>query len=211
MAEQKEKSEKKDKDKEKDKEKQPLTIKKVVILMSLSFLLIIIITIVSLVLILKDDPESNVEDQQIEQQVTKQDKVKASNDNKSEEQATTDNSIEVQQSENDQTGLRKPAIFYSIKPVFVVNLNSSRVKFLQVRVDIMTRDQETVKKITDNLPLIKNELLILFSNKNHDEVKTLEGREALRRQALKIVRDVLNKETGNAKIEDVLFTGFVMQ
>jgi flagellar FliL protein len=208
MADKNDKDKKVEEDDDK-KEKQPLTIKKVVIIMSAAFALIMLVTIISLVLILKKSSSttntSSTPEQTIEKKQT--DNTKDTNQ--------TETKKETKEEARDNATLpdgKKQAIFYTIKPVFVVNINSARVKFLQINVDVMVRSLEVVNKLTNNLPLIKNELLILFSNKNYDEVKTLEGREALRREALKVVRNVIEKETGsNAGIEDVLFTGFVVQ
>ncbi len=218
-----EKNDKKEKERPKEKadndgakEKQPMTMQKVIILMSASFLLILIITVVSLILVLRKSPvtaDTTVEQKDDKKQVeTKKEVNNNTPSNKSEskkdEAVAATNSDEL----GDAANGKKPAIFYSIKPVFVVNLNSERVKFLQIGVDVMTRSQIVVAKITDNLPIIKNELITLFSNKSYDEVKTLDGREALRREALKVIKEVLEKETGSsAGVEDVLFTGFVMQ
>jgi flagellar FliL protein len=195
---------KKFEEKEEEKEKQPLTIKKVVILMSAGFAVILLITVVTLVLVLKK-PSTNTATVTPEQTTEKkQDNTTKKSDDKKEES-------KEKEGETSHSG-KKTALFYTIKPVFIVNLNSNRVKFLQIGVDVMTHSQEVIVKLTDNLPLIKNELIILFSNRNHDEVKTLEGREALRREALKVIKNVIEKETGNSTgIEDVLFTGFVVQ
>ena len=205
MADKNEKDKKAEEDNDK-KEKQPLTVKKMAIIMSAAFALIMLITVISLILILKkSSPSTNTATTTVEQTTEK----KQTDDTK----AT--NQTETKKETKDHTVLpdgKKPAIFYNIKPVFIVNLNSGRVKFLQINVEVMTRTPDSIIKLTNNLPLIKNELLILFSNKNYDEVKTLEGRESLRREALKVIKNVLEKETeGSAEIEDVLFTGFVVQ
>lgn len=196
----KEKKDKKSKDEDEGtKEKQPMTMKKVIILMSAAFISILVITVVALVLILKPEHTAPVTND-VPKETSKEEK-------KSEVKGTSNQGA-------DEAGAAegKRAFFYSIKPVFIVNLDSNRVKFLQIGVDIMAKKQETITKITDNLPIIKNELVTLFSNKGYEQVKTVDGREALRREALKIIKQVLEKETsGDSGIDDVLFTSFVMQ
>ena len=232
MAEEKDKSKAKDGDKSKDKDKeqdkskakdkeenedksstkQPMSIRKVVIIISAIFVVIMLITVVSLVLVLKKEPSSTGAKVELQEE-KKQDAA-------SKEQSQATDSADKKKS-GDPTAAGKdgahpeqiklPAIFYTIKPVFVVNLNSSKVKFMQINVDLMTRNPELVPKFSDNLPLIKNELVILFSNKSYDDVKTIDGREAMRREALKIVQTILQKEVGEPCVEDLMFSGFVMQ
>lgn len=193
-------------DSEETASKQPVTIKKVIIIMSVVFTVILTITVVTLVLILKKPVPKvalTTKAAQVEQKAAKEANKQVD---------SQENSVAT--SANQQaTEPKNPALFYTIKPVFIVNLNSKKVKFLQISVEVMTRKAEVINSLTNNLPLIKNELLILFSNKSYDEVKSLEGREALRREALTVIKNVLAKETGatNVAVEDVLFTGFVVQ
>jgi len=60
--------------------------------------------------------------------------------------------------------------------------------------------------------IIRNDLLLLFGNQKYQAVSTLEGKEALRAQALDTVRKVVADAGGKPKrVEAVYFTSFVMQ
>jgi len=105
-----------------------------------------------------------------------------------------------------------PAMYFPIKPAFVVNfLSRGRQRFLQVDVTIMTRNQQVYSSIQTHLPLIKNRLVMLFGGQVYEELQTDEGRELMRQQALEAVKDVMETETGASDIDQVLFTNFVMQ
>jgi len=191
------------------KEKKPLTIKKVVIIMSSAFALIMLITVISLILILKKNSSNTSTSTSATEQTVEKKQIE---DSKTNNQLETTKEDPKDNNTLSAAGKKKTAIFYSIKPVFIVNLNSAKVKFLQISIDVMTRNNESINRLVNNLPLVKNELLILFSNKNYEDIKSLEGREMLRREALKVIKSVLEKETGeDSGIEDVLFTGFVVQ
>lgn len=111
-----------------------------------------------------------------------------------------------------EADMRGKAVFYTIRPVFVVNFQQSkRAKFLQVNVEVMARDDYAIDDVIDNLPLIKNDLVRLFSSQTFDQLRTPEGKEDLRIQATKTVQEVLVRETGRPGIEQILFTQFVMQ
>jgi len=105
-----------------------------------------------------------------------------------------------------------PAIYLPIDPAFVVNFASQgKARFLQVTVEVMTRDPLMPDQITLHMPVIRNNLMLLFSSQSYDGVSTLEGKETLREEALEVVQQILEEETGDPGIEAVYFTSFVMQ
>src|SRR5690606_24901115 len=108
---------------------------------------------------------------------------------------------------------RLPPRFVELDPPFVVNFHpGSSARFLQVAVQVMTRDPQTVAKLEDLAPIIRNDLLLLFGNKQVAEVSSPEGKEALRTATLEAVRKVVADEDGKPEtLEAVYFTSFVMQ
>jgi flagellar FliL protein len=102
--------------------------------------------------------------------------------------------------------------YFSLDPAFVVNfVGKGQARFLQVNIDGITRDSLLKEDITTHLPHIRNNILMLLSNKTYDELMTGEGKEKLRKDVLKEVNNILSDETGNEGIEDIFFTSFVMQ
>lgn len=106
-----------------------------------------------------------------------------------------------------------PAQFVELEPPFVVNFEpGSTSRFLQVTVQLMTREPEMVEFLKTNTPIIRNDLLLLFGNRHVEEVSTNEGKEALRAKALETVRKIVTDEGGKGEaLEAVYFTSFVMQ
>lgn len=106
-----------------------------------------------------------------------------------------------------------PALYVSLDPPFVVNFQSSQAaRFLQVTVQVMTRDVPMQAFIKENDPVLRNNLLMLFGNQKYETVSTREGKEELRAQALEVVRKAVADEGGKPElVEAVLFTSLVMQ
>jgi len=103
------------------------------------------------------------------------------------------------------------AIYYAIDPPLVVNFeDSSAVRFLQITVELMARDQKAIDGVTKNVPLIRNNLLLLISNRDYKTLMTREGKEKLRTEALAEVQNIVKKE-GTPPVDDLLFTSFVVQ
>ena len=80
---------------------------------------------------------------------------------------------------------KSPAQYIALDPPFVVNFDAgSSARFLQVTVQLMTRDLETVEFLKQHDPVIRNDLLLLLGNVKYEQVQTREGKEALREQSL---------------------------
>ena len=105
-----------------------------------------------------------------------------------------------------------PAIYVALDPAFVVNFaDGGKARFLQVTVEVMTRHKEVEEQVKNHMPVIRNNLVLLFSSQSYDTVSTLEGKEALREEALGVIQKIMEEETGDPGIEAVYFTSFVMQ
>jgi flagellar protein FliL len=106
-----------------------------------------------------------------------------------------------------------PALYVALDPPFVVNFEAEQlVRFLQVTVQVMSRDQVTVDLIKANDPVVRNDLLLLLGNQTYDTIASREGKEKLRKQTLETVRKVVASAGGKpALVEAVYFTSFVMQ
>jgi flagellar FliL protein len=106
-----------------------------------------------------------------------------------------------------------PPLYVPLDPPFVANFQGDQqVRFLQITAQIMTHDPKTVEALKASDPIIRNDLLLLFSNQKASDLGTNEGKEKLRTSALEAVRKVLAANGGKPeKVDAVLFTTFVMQ
>lgn len=111
-----------------------------------------------------------------------------------------------------QAAQQGPATYVALEPAFVVNLaDPGGDRYLQVEVQLMTRSAGLEEKLTLHMPVIRNRLLLLFSQQTVDGVRTREAKEALQEQALKEVQAVLTEATGSAGVDALYFTSFVTQ
>jgi flagellar FliL protein len=105
----------------------------------------------------------------------------------------------------------KGAVYYAIDPPLVVNFeDGSAVRFLQISMTIMAHDQKVLDSVQKNIPIIRNNLLLLMSNRNYQSLMSREGKEKLRQEALTEIQAVQKKE-GGGDVDDLLFTTFVVQ
>ncbi|AOU98463.1 hypothetical protein BI364_11305 [Acidihalobacter yilgarnensis] len=107
---------------------------------------------------------------------------------------------------------KKPAIYMSIEPALVVNLGPDQpVRFLQIGIDVMAREQKVIDAVKENMPAIRNRLISLLSGQKYAVVSTPDGKETLRKQVLASINEVLKAAGDQHLVEQVYFTNFVMQ
>ncbi|VAW86990.1 hypothetical protein MNBD_GAMMA17-1532 [hydrothermal vent metagenome] len=107
---------------------------------------------------------------------------------------------------------QEPALYFIFENPFVVNfIDKNQIRYLQINVEVMSRDQEVIDNISHHLPKIKNNFLVLFSDLNFEMITNAAGKQKLRDLALEELRKILKDETGNDDVEALYFTGFVMQ
>jgi flagellar protein FliL len=103
-------------------------------------------------------------------------------------------------------------IYVPLHPAFVVNFSGdSDVRFLQIELQIATRDPNVPPKMIEHDPAVRNNLVMLFASQKPSDLETREGKEQLRKQVLDEIRKVMKQVGASDKIENVYFTNFVMQ
>ncbi len=129
---------------------------------------------------------------------------------KSKEQDGGDEDAETEETEESEE--KKVAIYVPIESTFVVNFEgASKVRFLQLTVELMTRDETGVESLNTHMPVIRNNLTLLFSSYTFDDVNTVEGKQQLRAAALAEVQKIMEEETGSPVVDALYFTSFVTQ
>ena len=108
--------------------------------------------------------------------------------------------------------VKQPAIYESMSPAFVVNFNQNgRQRYMQVSITMQARDQAALEALKVHMPVIRNNLVMLFSGQSFDTLATPVGQEMLRQKATASVQEVAQKEVGKVVVEQLLFTNFVLQ
>lgn len=107
---------------------------------------------------------------------------------------------------------RLPALYQPLDPAFTVNYaHGGRQRYMQVSVVLMGRDPEAMAAAKEHSPLIRNQLVMLFSSADFEQLMSAEGKEKLREQATLAVQTLMEQELGKPIIESVLFTNLVLQ
>lgn len=105
-----------------------------------------------------------------------------------------------------------PAQYIALDPAFVVNLaDAGSTRFLQVDVQLQTRDADTAAAIKLHAPIIRNKLLLLFGQQTSSQLTGRGGKEKLQAQALAEVKSTLKAQHAADQVDALLFTSIVIQ
>jgi flagellar protein FliL len=104
------------------------------------------------------------------------------------------------------------ALYVPMPRPFAFNIpGSARDRFVEIRVQLLVRGSDNEETAKKNVPLIESTLLAVFSQSNADDLATSAGKTSLKQKSLAAVQQEMVDISGNKIIEQVLFTGFVMQ
>jgi len=107
-----------------------------------------------------------------------------------------------------------PPIYLPLDPPLVATFEDrSAVRFLQLTLEVMARDQESIDAVQMHMPVIRNNLLLLMGGRTLTDLTSREGKEALRAEALEEVQRIVVENTGDdvRGVEELYFTSFVVQ
>ena len=105
-----------------------------------------------------------------------------------------------------------PAAYVSLVPPLVGNYAPGSKKLKYYKADIALRvGNDNKAKVEMHEPLIRDQLILLFAQKTEEELASIEGKEALRQEALRRVQQTLQQEEGQPLVNDLLFNNLVVQ
>ncbi|MGJ8682459.1 flagellar basal body-associated protein FliL [Paraglaciecola sp.] len=107
---------------------------------------------------------------------------------------------------------RKNYAYFSLEPDIVTNfLGSSARKlgFVRVSIELMLEDAEYLEAAEHHSPLIRAAAIEVFGRQTEEKVRSLTGREDIRRNCLEKLQELIRQETGLNMIKDVIFTKYL--
>ena len=112
----------------------------------------------------------------------------------------------------DAPAKKGPPLYFAFDPPFVTSFqDQSLARFMQVTVEVMSHDEESIKEVETYAPAIRNALVMVFGSQTFENVRTREGKEAMRAEVLAEIQKLMTEQTGKPGVEDVYFTSFVVQ
>lgn len=104
------------------------------------------------------------------------------------------------------------AQYFTIKPEFLGHFGGrERPRYLQVEVSVSTFDPLVVPALQQHMPVIRDRLTSLFSNRDRALMQSQEGKDQLREEVLDLIQEVMIERFGNKGVEEVFFNKFILE
>ena len=115
--------------------------------------------------------------------------------------------VEREQDEEGEEKVREPGFMHSMGS-FIVNLkNTGGARYARVSMDLDLEKETAKAEIEKRMSQIRDMVLMIISAKSAEDLQTVEGKQALRKEIL----DSLNGIMRESKVQGLFFTEFVIQ
>ncbi|WP_338294774.1 flagellar basal body-associated protein FliL [Planctobacterium marinum] len=104
--------------------------------------------------------------------------------------------------------------YFGLEPDIVTNYissNSSKIGYVRVTIELMLDSAKHLEAAEHHAPLLRATTIDIFGRQSEEQVKSLTGREDIRRACLDELRKLMKAETGSEMIKDVIFTKYLYQ
>lgn len=104
--------------------------------------------------------------------------------------------------------------YISLSPPFVGNYaldGGPRLRVYKADVALRVTGDAAAAAVKHHEPLIRNQLVALFTQQGVDNLSNVDAKEKLRQEALKQVQQVMESEEGKPIVEDLLFNNLIVQ
>jgi flagellar FliL protein len=105
-------------------------------------------------------------------------------------------------------------VYIALDPQIVTNFageNSKKLGYLRITIEIMLDQPKFIEHIERHMPLLRATAIEVIGSQTEQQVRSLTGREQMRRQILRQFKNKLVRETENEVIKDIIFTQYLIQ
>ena len=114
-----------------------------------------------------------------------------------------------EQAQEAQAAIREP-IYVDVSKVLVNLQHGGRTRYVQADIELMSYSPTVIEQARRDMPAIRDRLLFLLNAQDFAALKTVQGKEALRADALQAVNAVLGLAPPDA-VEALYFENFILQ
>lgn len=109
---------------------------------------------------------------------------------------------------------KQTPIYFTLEKPLVANFSDQSkgaVRYIQLKLKVMARDQLIIDAFTLHTPAIQHELLLLLTSQKYDVLSKTSGKKALKTKILSLINKILKKENQTDGLEAVYITNLIMQ
>ena len=104
-----------------------------------------------------------------------------------------------------------PPVFLNLES-FTVNLQSEDGgQYLQIAFTLQVENEKQIDIFKQNMPQVRNRLLMLLSSKKPSEIASTEGKKQLSREIVALLKQPFSPQGKPQHVSSVFFTSFIIQ
>jgi len=102
----------------------------------------------------------------------------------------------------------KDYAYFGFEPQIVTNYVATKKKigFVRVTVELMVEDGDNLEVVEHHAPLLRDAIIDIIGQQPEAKIKSIKGRNEIRKLCEDKVKALLKKETGHTLIKKLLFT-----
>lgn len=101
--------------------------------------------------------------------------------------------------------------YYGIEPDIVTNYinNKKKLGYVRLTIELMLMDGGDMDLVEHHAPLLRDALVEILGRESEQQIKSLVGREEVRKKCLAKLQELLQQETGKEVLKDIIFTKYL--
>ncbi|AWB68660.1 flagellar basal body-associated protein FliL [Saccharobesus litoralis] len=101
--------------------------------------------------------------------------------------------------------------YFGMEPDITTNYISNKKKpgFVRITIELMLKNAENIDVVEHHEPVLRDAIITIIGRESEDKVKSLTGREEIRKKCADQVKLILKRETKDEIIHDLLFTKYI--
>ena len=103
--------------------------------------------------------------------------------------------------------------YYALDPEIITNYitDGSQMGYVRIKVEIMVDNNADLALVEKHDPLIRDALNRILGKQTAEQVRSLKGREEIRKECQAKLNQLLVEETGHKVIRELIFTNYLYQ
>ncbi|WP_414450653.1 flagellar basal body-associated protein FliL [Burkholderia sp. 22PA0099] len=102
-------------------------------------------------------------------------------------------------------------VFFPLESMTVNLQSDDGLHYLRVGLTLKLTDATAQEYLTQHMPEIRSRILLALSNKHPEDLASLDGKRALADELRKLIEQPTQPGNRSARVDEVLFTDFVVQ
>ena len=102
--------------------------------------------------------------------------------------------------------------YFGFEPDIITNYigqGNKKLGYVRITVDLMLNDMSDIAVVEHHTPLLRDAIVEILSKEPEENIKSLTGREEIRKRCTEKLKSLLKQETGQEIVREVLFTKYL--